>query len=305
MFTDIKPAKTVKELEPAANELLANIRKTSGFSNRTNPLVAPIHATWRDIQQDDESDPDLRLCLSAPEAFVARVAPDLSDKERGRVLRVLGNVVGVYMGTEEDTFGIQKVSKKGRFAQNRQPSLGEGWVKTESTEWQDTYVKEEVIQEVKNAPPIDLSVLGFHATTSATLRDISQEGALLSSKRVLDSGKQLRNGELLGSDRVHDNVFVYTDKIAGSYGMPRWFDQFEIEFGVYIREQERFLEKYGKTLEGGGSDGLEIGDEVPLNNVKLIASHSVNLDQVRKWAQENCPSAQVVSREALKLKYGK
>lgn len=302
------PARRLSELQPTIQSLFQDIfRSPSSYSTETNPLVAPIHLAWKNAQEREDVEPGLRDCLRTPRDFVEKAAPKQSKVAPGLVLRGLGHRVGIYIQTEADTFGIQTYRKKGRFVSRGQAPQEPEWVSTNTNDVEDVYVKREVIEELRHHGGVDIYGCGFHATTSATLDGIERRGAIVSSKTVLESGELLTNGEVLGADRYcHSHVYVYTDKISDGYGTPRWFDEYTVVFGISMEKQREYLERHRKSMGmWSRSDGCEVGEDVPLENLDFIAAHSVYLGKLIPWVRKNCPSVSVISREALYLKYRK
>ena len=147
---------------------------------------------------------------------------------------------------------------------------------------------------------------GFHVTSSVALDPIGEKKALVSSKKIREGGGDIVSGEVFGSDLIHSQVYVYPDKIADCYGTPRWFDEYGVVFAISIARQEKYLERQNKKMGiFSNSEGWQIGDEVPLENINFIAIPFAHLPDAEKWVSQNCPGTKIVSREALYLKYGK
>lgn len=304
--SEIGIARTILELKPTTDRLFADIIKSpDSYSSHTNPLVAPIHLAWKNVREGGDADLDLKTGLESPRSFISRVAPEPKKVKFGQMLRGLGHRIGQYMITEGEEEGVKTFIKKGRFATDYQPPQGEDWVQLDSTDWQDIFAKKGVVTEASDLC-LETFGIGFHSTSSAALNGISKKGALVSSREINEAHEEVVSGEVFGTNQVHSQVYVYQDKIADSYGTPRWFDEYEVVFAISIARQEKYLERQNKKMGiFSNSEGWQIGDNVPLENINFIAVPFAHLPDAEKWVSQDCPGTKIVSREALYLKYGK
>lgn len=64
---------------------------------------------------------------------------------------------------------------------------------------------------------------------------------------------------------------------------------------------------YGKNAQRGlgvrdyGTEGILIGDKVPLEFVKAMFTNFLNIPKLSLWSQQHCPEAKVISLEAQML----
>ncbi len=297
----------MQELKQFSSKLFAEIDEAPGcFGTETNPIVAPIHSAWEAVRKGEVNDADLKKALESPHSFVEEFAPKNTKHEKDQILRGLAHRVGIFMDTDQNDSGIQKITKKGMFASKHPAPTGPDWEKTHSDEWQDTYVRKEVLEEVRAGLNLDLSNIGFHATTSKVLSGVERRKALVSSTKIKEDGETLKSGESLGSRFTHNQVYVDPDGIQDGYGSPAWFDEHEVVFGVDLTKQVQYVKARGQKMGTWSmSEGYEVGQEVPLENLKVISVPAAHLKEVKKWAEKNCPGVPVVSREALELKRGR
>lgn len=296
----------IEEVLQYSNPLFADIlRMPNGYSTDTNVYVEPIHHAWISIQQGSLVDPELQKCLSSPKAFIDKLAPKRTQLSQNQILRGLGRRIGIYMIGLPDHFGFRSVSKTGRHA-NILPEPVELWIKYDSNRERDMYLTQLVKKELEKFQSVDFFESGYHATNSAVLEGIARRKALVSSKIIVEAGEELQNGEVSGERRwFHEQVFVYDDKISDGYGHPRWFDQYEVVFGISIAKQCQYLEAtYQERGIWSLSEGYEIGSQVPLKNLNFIAAPAAHIPKLRQWVQENCPEIPTTTRESLYIKCG-
>lgn len=150
----------------------------------------------------------------------------------------------------------------------------------------------------------------FHATGSAALPGIENDGALHSSTIVDRSGGEILTGEFATTRRdaqaTIPDVFV-DEKPNLAYTVIRWFNEFPVFFGVTEEAalanltRERGRQATRKDLFTG-EGGLTIGSTFPLGEVSSIMAEAIYLDRLRPWVQAHCsPGCRVISREAYDL----
>jgi len=161
-----------------------------------------------------------------------------------------------------------------------------------------------------------------HASGSAALAGIEKSGAILSAQDVESEGMKVATGEHVSyvSSETGNPVAggryglgsVYASKNGPKYGYHHvnWFDEYYIAFGINKQKQEDFLRQIGFKYEWAsskdkpaltldmGSEGVEIGNKVPLNNVEIVYCWKKHQKEMDAWIQKNCPQAKLVSLEA-------
>lgn len=295
--------RTVADMVKAFQPLKKEVEKAPNiYSTATNPLLRQIKEVFLNATKDPDMEPELRQAMESPDKFVDTFARN-SPIGKERMISGLRHRVSMLEWSDADSQDVVVVHKRGRLQGKNSPPSGPGWTLHKSDDFSDEYIRSEVIHEARKAEPVS-GFLGYHATTSRALRGIERRGGIVNSHKLRAEG-ELQTGEVVGSRMVHDQVYVYHDKIADSYGAPGWFDEHTVVFGIDIDKQRESLAKRGKDFGiWSRSEGYEIGDEVPLDNVKLISVPASKLADAKKWAEKNCPQAQVISREALRLKTG-
>lgn len=110
-----------------------------------------------------------------------------------------------------------------------------------------------------------------------------------------------------------NSVYASKGGYRPGYCHINWFDEYYVAFGINKQKQDDFLSKigfkhdFGSTAESEshfldmGSEGVEIGNEVPLSTVETIYYWKRNQEEMTVWAQKNCPSAKLISIEASEI----
>lgn len=153
----------------------------------------------------------------------------------------------------------------------------------------------------------------FHSTGSSALAGIGEEEAILSASALLRRGGNLRSGEFVTLGQYNPTLNrpdspgladVYgSPGTVSSYGYSRWFDEYEVVFGLDREKvRRRLLEETGKEpFLRYSSEGACLGPRVPLDEATLLLTPNKHLPKLRAWAKEHAPEAVVTSTEAWKV----
>lgn len=188
------------------------------------------------------------------------------------------------------------------------------------------YTSKEVVQEIVNLIKEDYRPAKFsHASGSAALVGIEKSGAILSAQEVIKEGGTIATGEHVSyvsshtghpvAGGKHGLGSIYASKHGPTYGYYHlnWFDEYFVSFGINGKKQEDYLAsvdfKYDMfssadnptRIADMGSEGVIIGDRVPLNNVDFVYTWKKYEEETKEWIKKNCPKAKFVSIEAQTL----
>lgn len=304
MSQEVHIPQNLAELREIAKPLFNAIAGSS--VSDTKPMVKPIYQLWQATQDGKISSPEVATCLTDLDNFVARVSPQTRLNE-GELIERIGESVNNFLGMQPEREAITTHYKKGRFAsQSSPPKNLDEWTIVEDCDHLAVYARKEVVKEASTLPALSPYNDVFHATTTASLPEISQHKSIESSKKVVQRGGKLKSGEVKGRRFVHEHVFASPNKPELSYGLPSWFGEAPVAFGINLPKQEATLAAQGKKHgQYDRGDGYQIGDTVPLENVDMVIAHHHDLPAVRNWVKENLPGVPLVSKEAFDLKYGR
>lgn len=188
------------------------------------------------------------------------------------------------------------------------------------------YADREVISEIKELLKSGYRRSAFtHSSGSAALPGIAKSGSILSAQDVEREGIKIATGEHISYVSSESGIpvaggkyglgSVYASKDGPTYGYHHlnWFDEYHVAFGINKEKQEEFLRqidfKYewassednpARTLDLG-SEGIEIGNRVPLSNVEIVYFWKRHQTEMELWVKENCPQAKLISLEAANV----
>ncbi len=188
------------------------------------------------------------------------------------------------------------------------------------------YADREVINEIKELLESGYKRSAFtHSSGSAALTGIAKSGAILSAQDSEREGIKIATGEHVSYVSSESGIpvaggryglgSVYASKDGPTYGYHHlnWFDEYHVAFGINKEKQEEFLRqidfKYewassedhpARTLDLG-SEGIEIGNRVPSDNIETVYFWKRHQAEMEIWAKENCPQAKLVSLEAANV----
>jgi len=187
------------------------------------------------------------------------------------------------------------------------------------------YADRDVINEVIKLAGENYHYSDFtHSSGSAALEGIEKSRAILSAQEVESRDMKVNTGEhvsyvnqesgtpVAGGKYGLGSVYASNRGYSSGYCHINWFDEYYVAFGINKQKQADFLVKAGYknelTLDDDstpfldmGSEGVEIGNEVPLTAVEIVYCWKQNQAEMSAWIQKNCPSAKLVSIEAAEI----
>ncbi len=169
----------------------------------------------------------------------------------------------------------------------------------------------EVLREVDElTKTYDFPALLFHATGSDALPSISHEGSILSSREAIKRGIPIRTGEFLeqiqplSSDQTYGLSDIHVSpQLISSYAIMRWFDEFDVAFGVTpdaVKAHHQKRTGQNPLLQDFG-EGIPIGPEFPLTEVHCIFAPQLRRETMMEWIRRFAPHIRFISTEAWAL----
>lgn len=188
------------------------------------------------------------------------------------------------------------------------------------------YTDRKVIEEIIKLVEENYHYSDFiHSSGSAALDGIEKSQAILSAQEVEARNMKVNTGEhisyvnqengtpIAGGKYGLDSVYASNRGYSSGYCHLNWFDEYYVAFGINKQKQEDFLRKKGyknafnssdedsSPFLDMGSEGVEIGNEVPLTAVESIYCWKQYQTEMKTWVQKNCPEAKLVSIEAAEI----
>lgn len=188
------------------------------------------------------------------------------------------------------------------------------------------YVDREIIKEIINLIEENHHYSDFiHSSGSAALDGIEKSQAILSAQEVEVRNIKVNTGEhvsyvnqesgtpIAGGEYGLGSVYASNRGYSSGYCHINWFDEYYVAFGINKQKQEDFLKKKRYKNEMSledeesspfldmGSEGVEIGNEVPLTAVEAVYCWKQYQAEMKTWIQENCPEAKLISIEAAEI----
>lgn len=295
------------------------------------PLIADLHDLWfaRKEQSEELAGLPWAGALDSLDALVAWFAPAATLHSRAYIgihvewfvkeytgnpgeLRIYPsrkNLQGGYDFTEDEIKTPAEISAPKR-----------DWVYMPGDAWNriETYLARPVLEEIvflleSGYRPPDYS----HASGSAALLGIADEGAIVNSLELLEKGKVPETGErshYLSTDAEVQRGLgsIYADKgdPQQGYNTLRWFDQYHISFGINRERQNAYMRTTDVRYEDSSeseqlsydtimNEGTLIGRRVPLSAVQYVYAWQGRKSDAEEWAKAHCPHAQVIGLEAV------
>jgi len=259
---------------------------------------------------------DFSKSLDSFDSFRERYLPNESKRTNSSIMTRLTRFRGciIHPNGSIDVYqdGVNYWKEEGIY------SFAGEWIVLEKG-WRGRYelIKKDVVPEAvklkKNKPSYQLT----HSTGSAAFDSIAESRALLSARKLLTQKKSVKTGEFVTYMTDRD-VSLTGGKhglpqikgqvgIQRGYGIARWFDEYYGTFVIDLEKQREHIKILEEKTDIDTdpvrffSEGLDIGSEVPLENVTHLVVDHINLDEARTWVKKNCPHMAVTSYDAFSL----
>lgn len=312
-------------------ECAEDLKTASSVDAKHLRLIADLHDLWRARK---EGNPELNGrpwgdTLQSFDSFIGEFAPDVTLHARGWIGKHIEWFVREYTGSSGQLtiYPPRKNLEGGRdFTEEEIKTPAEiapperDWVYMPCGAWNriETYIARPVLEEIvflleSGYRPPDYS----HASGSAALKGIAEEGAIVNSLELLEMGKGLKTGEkshYMSTDAVELRGLgsIYTDKgdPRPGYNTLRWFDEYHVTFGINKERQSAYMRTTDVRYEDSRdpeqlsydtimNEGTLVGRRVPLDAIDYVYAWHGRKEDAEKWTKAHCPHAQVVALEAI------
>ncbi len=183
----------------------------------------------------------------------------------------------------------------------------------------DIYTLPEIIAEthflIENIGELGETDLWLsHNTGSVSLEGILDRNAIVNSYQLSTEGAKIASGEYAGpAGTAMGNVYAHSGARTSSYQTKRWLGEYGLTFVINKQRQLDWLGRnpdkwaypdnpiYGLGSNGDRSEGVEVGEVVPLENIDYILSDSRNIQTIRSKLLIRGLNIPVISCEAIDI----
>jgi len=293
-------------------------RNSSVISSDLHPQVNIVYQCWHATRDLKSTHPlyGFARSLDSYESFIETYIPKVSSRIQGNLISRMDRFVHAIIHPSRLITVFPRNHRVanlfGRY------STSETWLRLPNKWGWDAWAKDreyvaasvlEEVNQLTQRPEADI----FHASGSVALSGIERQRAILSARRALENGESVITGE---------HVFFYSGSYDGSvtrrkigigsvymdlapalgYSIARWFDEYWVVFGSKKEWIKRYNDEGGQEVSFfRWSDGIRVGDELPLNLIESVYVRHRFLPQILPWVRKNCPKAQLVSLEAAEI----
>lgn len=295
-------------------------KNSSIIDTDLNPQIEFIYKVWhatRDIPCGHELATFSRG-LDSFDSFLKQYGQGQSRQAVGNLMQR----IDVFVRTELNILKLVDVFPEG----HRRRRLNSGiynyegdWIRLPGSRYyveESRFADREVLQEIVATLDRTRSAGLFHATGSAALEGIGRHGAILSARRARELGEPIKTGEyntyigwngfsVSGGEGGLGNVYTL-GSLSTSYALVRWFDEFDVVFGLSRERMERYLrDEKGHDkfyLSDFAGEGIRVGPEAPLKLVETVNTEVSFVPFMKNWVDKHAPHIQVRSLEADDLR---
>lgn len=262
------------------------------------------------LESKKNTPPDWIKNFDSFESFVSEFCPQTNKNTQSKLISQVENFFGTHIPPL-----IKRKPDNNELTDLTVAYNGTGnWVELPQA-WVDRSIVEEARRLLDSGFP-EKNELFVHGTGSAAMTDFAKYQAIRSAALALETGSNVVTGEFV-SYISHDGQTsvsggksglkdVYTSESGLSsdcYTMQRWFNEFQVTFGISQNKQRAYNEARGidRDYINWSNNGITVGPVVPLKNVVAISAQKENEKTVLSWIESHCPHAKFVSYEAAEL----
>lgn len=293
---DITQEELPRVIGQKIENVLGEMQRTSQ-SDYLSPDLLFVGQCFRALEKVEVTDSDtlieLKNSLASFESFRESYLDDTSldppklAKFRFWVTEVCRKIYpSEVLRFKKGEWGLPKSRNRQLSCADREEADRMSWMKYKDTKASTIYVTERVLKDAASINKEEVKGY-FHSTSSSVFKGLIQHKALLSRDRLKE-----REQEVLTSEGHDYERCIYVDNGFNhgyQYSKVVWFNEYSVTFLIDPKKQQG-----SPAIDWG----ISLGKEVPIEHIKMMFVPSRNMDEAKKWAEENMPWSTVHAIES-------